>query len=111
MTMGMESYRRFKKAEETANAMGFAFRTDPYGRSRDDIFLCPKDNESLPVFNEKAVIFSGSLEKVEAFLEGIFWAQRYDIALGLKTDQRRAKAEQRIRNRRLVNILKGKENA
>lgn len=110
MTMGMDSYRRFKKAEETASCMGFEFGRDPYGRDREAIFLYPKDNNSVPVYHEDTVIFCGSLEKVESFLEGIIWAQRYDIALGLKTDQRRNKAEQRIRNRRLVNILKGKEN-
>lgn len=110
MTMGMETYQRFKQVEKYANEMGFAFRSDPYGRLRDAIFLYPLDNNALPVFHENAVLFSGSLDQVKAFLEGIEWAQRYDLALGLKTDKRREKAEQRVRNKRLVNILKGKDN-
>lgn len=111
MTMGMETYERFKRAEKSANDMGFAFRSDPYGRSRDSIFLCPVDDERLPVFHKKTVMFEGTLAEVESFLQGISWAQRYDLALGLKTDKRREKAEQRIRNKRLVDILKGNNNA
>jgi hypothetical protein len=111
MTMGMETYQRFKHVEKQANEMGFAFRSDPYGRSRDAIFLTPLNKDSLPVFHETATMFSGSLDQVKAFLEGIEWAQRYDLALGLKTDKRREKAEQRVRNKRLIDILKGKNNA
>jgi hypothetical protein len=105
MNLGMETYRRFKDAEITANRMGFAFKSDPYGRSSDTICLCPKNDDALPIYHSKNVIFSGNLYEVESFLKGIYWAQCYDTALGLKTEQRRKKSEQSIRNKRLLQLM------
>lgn len=106
MTIGMQTYERIRRAEERAAKHGFSFASDRWGRDRDIIYLTPKD-ESYPFYKPGAEIFGGNLDDVEAFLSGLEFARQYDRVCGLKTDERRAVAEQKFRNKKLVNMIKG----
>lgn len=111
MNLGMDAYNRFKRAEESAAKLGFSFSSDPYGRRGDLICLIPRiEDEALPVYNSRIIVFSGTLEQVESFIEGIAWARSYDGMLGLKTDKRRERVEQRIRNKKLLDLMKSPAN-
>ena len=105
MTVGMRTYRRIKECEEKANHLGLEFEASFNFRDRD-IFLLITNGEKLPAYRPGAELFRGNLDEVESFLYGIEWARSYDRMLGLKTDQRREKAEQRLRNEALVNMIK-----
>ena len=105
MTVGMRTYRRIKECEEKANDLGLEFEASFDFRDRD-LFLLIANGEKLPVYRPGAELFRGNLDEVESFLYGIEWARQYDRMLGLKTDQRREKAEQRLRNKALVNMIK-----
>ena len=104
--VGFNTYERIKKLESVAQKMGF--RLTGLGRGAPDIFILkPNDDESLPVFNKDLSLFGGNLEQTEAFLHGIEWARDYDTRLGLRTSKTRPKAEQKVRNRRLIKMIKG----
>lgn len=104
MSVGMRTYSRIKKMEVDANRLGFVLKNDIYGSNGDTFTLCAND-EVLPSYRNGADLFKGDLDEVESFLVGIRWAREYDTLLGLKTTQRREKAEQRVRNQNLVKIL------
>jgi hypothetical protein len=109
MSVGMHTYTRIKKIEETANKLGFFFKEDSYGRGRD-VFVLAVNSDVLPAYRHGSEMFFGSVEEIESFLSGITWARQYDLLVGLKTDQRREKAEKRLRNEQLIHMIKGKDN-
>lgn len=104
---GWDTLQRIRRVEYTANLLGFQLDQNSWGRN-NNIDLCPRD-DALPGYNRDATIFSGSLEDIENWLAGIQWAQQYDQQIGLKTAERRLRAEQRIRNKLLVDAIKGKD--
>ena len=110
MTVGMRIYQRIRAAEDQANRLGFRFKSDTFRSRESDYFTLVSDGECLPCYRDGSEMFNGDLNKLESFLHGIDWARRYDLALGLKTDQRREKAEQRIRSQRTMDILTGKND-
>ena len=66
----------------------------------------PKDHESLPIYSRDAQVFVGSLEALETWLNGVEWARNYDMMCKISDDDKRAKAEQKERNRQLMRTLK-----
>lgn len=110
MTVGIRTYFRIKDAEEKANNLGFRFKSTEFEPGDRDSFVLAADGDRLPAYRPNVPLFRGSLEEMESFLQGIEWARQYDSILELKTDQRRERAEQRLRNQALVNMIKESGN-
>jgi hypothetical protein len=66
----------------------------------------PKDHEALPIYNRDAELFVGNLERLEDWINGVRWARQYDMMLKLSDDDKRAKAEQKEKNRILMRMIK-----
>jgi len=107
MSIGMKTIRRLNQVERQALRLGFEFveSIDSHLRTNDEISLAVIE-ETLPALRNGEKIFSGNLDEIEAFMNGLGWARWYDIALGLQTDNRRTKLEQKIRNKNLLNSIK-----
>lgn len=94
-----------KRVEDRAAKLGFKFGASPFG-DPGSIHLYPLNAETLPAYNPKASMYSGTLNQIDTFLAGIEWARRYDTALGLKTDDRRIRAEKLILQREMLKAIK-----
>jgi hypothetical protein len=107
MSIGMKTIKRLNQVERQALRLGFEFveSIDSHLRTNDEISLAVIE-ETLPALRNGEKIFSGNLDEIEAFMNGLDWARWYDIALGLQTDNRRTKLEQKIRNKNLLNSIK-----
>ena len=66
----------------------------------------PKDHEALPIYSRDAELFVGSIERLEDWLAGVKWARDYDMMLRLSDDKKRNGAEQKQRNRNLMQSIK-----
>ena len=98
---GYTTFQRWKRIEESARALGFRIGNPSHGWSRDGqdmVTLFPADND-LPIYSRDADIFTGTFHEVEVWLDGWNRAQVYDQMLGLSTDKKRARAEDRERAR------------
>lgn len=104
MKIGFRVYERIKEVEELANKHGFKLGVDQF-TSEENFALMP-NGEDLPIFRRDATIMRGDLSQINCFLSGLAWAQNYDTALGLKTKERRAKAEKSYRNKELLKQIK-----
>ena len=106
---GWNTIQRIKRIEEQVDALGFKFSKPRHGDWENEersLSLVPKDADSLPIYNREAELYIGSLEQLETWLHGVRWARDYDMILKLGDDEKRAKAEQKERNRQLVRTLK-----
>jgi hypothetical protein len=69
--------------------------------------LIPKDQDSLPVYTRDAILFAGSLEDADHFMQGIMWAREYDrLVVDRNIDAKRVRKEQDERNRQVLKTLK-----
>jgi len=109
---GWNTIRRIRKFEERAELLGMQFTAyrndDVYG---ENVALVPKDKEALPIYSRDAVLFAGTLEAADQFMQGILWARDYDDMLKVSNDVKRKRKEQDERNRQLVRILKNEKNS
>lgn len=103
MTVGMKTIARIQRIRERSEKLGFEFVEDEYSK-QDEISLAVMQDK-LPALRHGSVVFTGDLDEVDAFTNGIAWARWYDIALGLKTDKRREVSEQKLRNKLLLRDL------
>jgi hypothetical protein len=109
MALGWDDIQRMKRVEARANALGFQF-TDG-GKSWEiesrsaAIYVQPKD-DLLPLYGRTATFFTGSLEHIDSWLDGIEWARHYDDLLKVSNDKKRAKQEDLVRNQHLMKTLK-----
>ena len=99
--------QKIKRVEAMANKMGFEFSVgrDHYIDSGDSIHLIPL-GDSLPHYRRGAEIFSGSVEDIGTWLEGLQFARNYDEMLKLSNDKKRAEREQTERNKQLMKMVK-----
>ena len=104
--VGMHIIDRINAAQERAKKLGFVFSRDARGngfnRTTPDVIALAVIEETLPAIRDGSVVFTGDLEEIESFLAGLEWARWYDTALGLKTNVRRERSEQKMRNRKLL---------
>jgi len=111
---GWNTIQRIKRIEEEIDKLGFKFSKSKHSDWSEDhgaLSLVPKDLDALPIYSRDAELFVGSLERLEDWLAGVRWAREYDIMLTLSDDDKRAKAEQKQRNRKLIRVIKeGKAN-
>lgn len=115
---GWNTIRKIRILEERAELLGMRFaRYQHNDYNEDNIALIPKDQDSLPIYTRDAVLFAGSLEGADQFMQGIAWARDYDrMVVDKNIDTKRVRKEQDLRNKQLIEILKGdgvakKENA
>jgi len=59
----------------------------------------------LPIYSRDAVLFAGSLEAADKFMQGVLWAQDYDRMLKVSDVKKRTRKEQDVRNQQLVCML------
>jgi len=106
---GWNTIQRLRNIEEKIDKLGFKFAKSKHGDWTDDhgaLSLVPKDVDSLPIYSRDAELFVGSLERLEDWLAGVRWAREYDSMLRLSDDDKRNKAEQKQRNRNLMQSIK-----
>jgi hypothetical protein len=106
---GWNTIQRIKRMEMDIDKLGFKFKQPKHGdwdQQERSISLVPKDAESLPIYSRDAELYVGSLEQLETWLHGVRWAREYDMMLRLGDDNKRAKAEQKERNKNLMRTIK-----
>lgn len=106
---GWETIQRIKRIEEEIDKLGFKFSRSKHSDWTDNhggLSLVPKDHEALPIYTRDAELFVGNLERLEDWINGVRWARQYDMLLKLSDDDKRAKAEQKEKNRILMRMIK-----
>lgn len=108
---GWNTIKQIRKFEERADVLGMRFTAykhdDKFG---ENVALIPKDQDSLPIYSRDAILFAGSLEDADKFMQGILWARDYDSIIKMSNDVKRKRKEQDERNRQLVRLLKSEKN-
>ena len=106
---GWNTIERIRNVEKQINELGFRFAKSKHSDWSDDhgaLSLLPKDPDALPIYSRDAELFIGSVERLEDWLAGVRWAREYDMMLRLGDNAKRARAEQKERNRQLMHTLK-----
>jgi len=104
---GWNTIERIRRIEKQIDALGFKFsKSNTAYSDHSTVSLVPKDVDSLPIYSRDAELFVGSLEGLETWLHGAEWARNYDMMLKLGDDKKRADAEQKERNRQLMQTIK-----
>ena len=106
---GWNTIQRIRRIEAQVDKLGFKFKQPKHGdweRQEQSLSLVPKDADALPIYSRDAELYIGTLEQLETWLHGLEWARNYDMMLNLSNDDKRAKAEQKERNRLLMRTLK-----
>jgi hypothetical protein len=109
----MAGYRHILEIEELkakCDELGFRMGYSEHGiynkEYGDVVALFPKDRDALPIYSRDAQLFTGTIESLKTWLDGIEWARKYDsLIIGKEVDARRARKEQDWRNKKLVKIL------
>jgi len=105
---GWNTIRQVRKLEEQADGLGLKFTAyrhdDSFGAN---VALIPKDLDALPIYSRDAILFAGSLESADQWMQGVLWAREYDrMTIDRKIDEKRERKEQDERNRQLMKMLK-----
>jgi hypothetical protein len=106
---GWNTIERIRRLEEQIDKLGFKFAKSKHSDWSDDhgaLSLKPKDHDALPIYNRDAELFIGSVERLEDWINGVRWAREYDRMLKISDDDKRAKAEQKEKNRILMRMIK-----
>lgn len=109
---GYHIVRLVKRIEEKADELGFmlCYPTWNSDSSVDLISIKPKpDANILPLYSRDAILFTGSLDQLEKFFDGVSWARNYDEMLKVSSEKTRSKKEQDVRNKQLMQVLKDEE--
>jgi hypothetical protein len=105
---GWNTIRQIQVLKERADLLGMQFAQYRHNNyNEDNISLIPKDQDSLPIYTRDAILFAGSLEGADKFMQGIAWARDYDrMVVDKNIDAKRVRKEQDERNRQLLKTLK-----
>ena len=105
---GWSAIKQIRTLEERAELLGMRFaRYQHNDYNEDNVALIPKDQDSLPIYTRDAVLFAGSLEGADQFMQGIVWARHYDrMVVDRNIDTKRIRKEQDERNRQVLKTLK-----
>ena len=105
---GWNTLRKIQVLKERADLLGMKFaqyRHNDY--NEDNVALIPKDQDSLPIYSRDAILFAGSLESADQWMQGVLWAREYDrMTVDRNLDTKRVRKEQDERNRQLLKTLK-----
>ena len=109
MALDWDDIQRMKRVEARANALGFEFTDGGKSWAIDgttaSIYVQPKD-DLLPLYSRTATFFTGSIEHIDSWLDGIEWARHYDELLKVSHDKKRTKQEDLVREQHLMKTLK-----
>ena len=107
MATNWNTVKNIKRIEAMANTMGFEFSPgrDRYLDGGEGIYLVPL-GDALPHYRRGAEIFSGSVEDIGTWLEGLLWARNYDEMLRVSNEKKRTEREQAERNKQLMKTIK-----
>jgi len=105
---GWNTIEKIRKLKERADQLGLKFTAyrhdDSFG---ENVALIPKDRDALPIYSRDAVLFAGTLEGADKFMQGVLWAREYDrMVVDRKMDEKRKRKEQDERGRQLIKMLK-----
>ena len=94
---GFSTYKQWQAIEEQAKMLGFRLGSPrgsgwTMGEHSDLVALYPAD-ESLPIYNREADLFTGTFGQVQSFLAGWIRSREYDRMLRMTDDKRRRKFE------------------
>ena len=105
---GFNQITRIRKFEHDIEQLGFRMSRPKHGGFRDEdvIALLAKDEDSLPIYSRDSELFVGTMEQAEEWIRGIHWARQYDALLKLSDGKKRARKEQDVRNRNLMQQIK-----
>lgn len=112
---GYSTILKIRRLEEDVAKLGMRMgnaKGGYYSSEHNDVLsLFPLDNE-LPTFSRDAELFTGTLEQLEVWLRGVEFARRYDLLLRVSDDKKRARKEQDLKNKQLLESIKaaGKTN-
>ena len=105
---GWNTLRKIQVLKERADLLGMKFaqyRHNDY--NEDNVALIPKDQDSLPIYSRDAILFAGSLESADQWMQGVLWAREYDrMTVDRNIDTKRVRKEQDERNKQLMKTLK-----
>ena len=105
---GWNTLRKIQVLKERADLLGMKFaqyRHNDY--NEDNVALIPKDQDSLPIYSRDAILFAGSLESADQWMQGVLWAREYDrMTVDRNIDTKRVRKEQDERNRQMLKTLK-----
>lgn len=106
MVAGWQLLKNFRDVEARANKIGLKFGPSKFsGMEFDTIALVPF-NEHLPIYNREAEVFTGSLQDIDKWLQGITWARNYDDLMKVSNDDKRQTAERKYQQRELLRAIK-----
>jgi hypothetical protein len=100
-----------RRLQERVDTLGFRLGNSKHGNYRqefgDTVSVFPNE-DSLPIYARDAELFSGTLEQLEHWLNGLDWGRQYDrMLIGKNIEKLRARKEQDYRNRQLLKAIKG----
>jgi hypothetical protein len=99
---GYQTILRIRRIEETVAKLGFMLANSKHGwdnSNPDMVALKPRDEDAVPIYSRDAEVFGGTLEELEVWLRGVEWAREYDRMLRISDNEKRAKYEDRERQR------------
>ena len=105
--MNMAGYQvvlSLRKLEAEVDKLGFMLCAPRHGNwggneYDDRVAVKPKDADSLPIYTRDAELFTGSLEQLRVWLQGVQWAREYDMMLKLSDGKKRTIKEDAERAR------------
>jgi len=107
---GYHAVVSLRRLEEDVDKLGFMLCAPKSGWGGDDfsdkVAIKPKDADSLPIYSRDAELFTGTLEQLRIWIQGVHWARNYDSMLKLSDEKKRATKEQHERGRQLIAKLK-----
>lgn len=104
---GYDAVVRIEKLKEALDSLGLMLTYSKHDFAGNSAGIIPKDDDSLPIYSRDAELYTGTIQEIEHWVRGIYWARDYDRMLfGKAHNQKRERKEQDVRNKQLVNILK-----
>lgn len=108
---GVSTVRKIRLVEERLTSVGMRLCCDLYKdasqwRETDDrLGVVPLDDK-LPMYSRGAILFAGSIEAIDIWLDGIVWARDYDTMMRVSEASKRERKEQDLHNKHLAKRLK-----
>ena len=101
---GYQAVLSLRRLEADVDKLGFMLCAPKHGNwggneYDDRVSVKPKDADSLPIYTRDAELFTGSLEQLRIWLQGVQWAREYDMMLKLSDEKKRAIKEDAERAR------------
>lgn len=106
----LEVHRLEKDLDELGLMMCYPKHTWGNNEHGDYVAVKPKDLDSLPIYARDAEMFQGTLRDLKTWLIGVQWSRSYDMMLKISNQRKRSAAEQKVRNRKLMNAIAGTED-